>query len=488
MKLRANLKKLVCAAVVALPLLSTVTQAAAPIYPNLPAEIQNRLKSSGMSTWGMSAYVQAIGSPRPLISHNAQIARNPASVMKLLTSYVALGTLGPNYRWPIEITTNGSIQGGVLSGNVYIKGYGAPDFDTQALREMLGQLRRKGIHTIQGRLVFDDTFFNGPKIDPGAFDGKPYSSYNAQPDALMFNERRSQFTASRKGNRISVTTSTPAHNMRIVNRIKRANKTCRVNTSVKRGRGDAVTITFTGYLARRCRNRGFTMAVADPANTMYSAIKKIWTKELKGRFNAQFMVGATPAGVRMVHTHYSKSLAELLPTVVKDSNNVMARQLMRSIGAKRFGAPGTPKKGAEAIDDYLRKQGLNFPELRIENGSGLSRYARISTENISHLLSKAYYGPHRDVWLRSMAVAGVDGTMKGRLRTSAVRGRGFFKTGTLRDVRGIAGYVNAADGRTYVVSILHNDPRARSRGRKIHDNFIEWVFWGKDGQQIAAGY
>ena len=189
MKIRANLKKLMCAAVVALPLLSTVTQAAEPIYPNLPAEIQNRLKSSGMSTWGMSAYVQAIGSPRPLISHNAQVARNPASVMKLLTSYVALGTIGPNYRWPIEITTNGSLQGGVLSGNVYIKGYGAPDFDTKALREMLNQLRRKGIHTIQGRLIFDDTFFNGPKIDPGAFDGKPYSSYNAQPDALMFNER-----------------------------------------------------------------------------------------------------------------------------------------------------------------------------------------------------------------------------------------------------------------------------------------------------------
>ena len=483
MKIRAILKTLCFMLAFIIP--TNQAAAAQPIYPNLPNEIQQLLRSKGMSPWGMSAYVQAIGSPRPLISHNAQIARNPASVMKLLTAYVAIGVLGPNYRWPIEISTNGNIQAGVLSGNVYIKGYGAPDFDTEGLREMLRQIRRKGIHTIQGRLIFDDTYFNGPKIDPGAFDGKPYSSYNAQPDALMFNERRSTFSASRKGNKIRVSTSTPAHNLVLVNRIKRAKRSCKVSTRVKRGRGDKVTITFSGYLARRCRARGFTMAVTDPANTMYSAIQRIWKRELKGNINTQFMVGATPPNTQMVHVHYSKSLSELLPTVVKDSNNVMARQLMRSIGAKRFGAPGTPKKGAEAIDDYLRRQGLDFPELRIENGSGLSRYARISTENISQLLIKAFHGPQRDVLMRSMAIAGVDGTMKRRLRSTAVRGRGFFKTGTLRDVRGIAGYINAADGRTYVVSILHNDPRARSRGRMIHDNFLEWVYWGANGQRLA---
>ena len=487
MKFRAILKTLLCASALTLTISSNAT-AAEPIYPQLPTEIQQLLRSSGMSPWGMSAYVQAIGSPRPLISHNAEIARNPASVMKLLTSYVALGSLGPNYRWPIEISTNGQLQAGVLSGNVYIKGYGAPDFDTNGLREMLSQLRRKGIHTIQGRLIFDDTFFNGPKIDPGAFDGKPYSAYNAQPDALMFNERLSKFRVWRSGNKIHASTSTPAHNLRIVNKVKLAKKSCSVKTSVSRGRGDAVTVTFSGYMARRCRARGFSMAVTDPANTMYSAINTIWTKELKGRINTQFMVGATPANARLIHTHYSKTLGELLPTVVKDSNNVMARQLMRAIGAKRYGAPGTPQKGAEGIDDYLRSQGLQFPELRIENGSGLSRYARVSTANIAHLLSKAYYGPNRDIWLRSMAVAGVDGTMKSRFKESAVRGRGFFKTGTLRDVRGIAGYVNAADGRTYVVSILHNDPAARTRARRIHDNFIEWVFWGKTGQQLAKGY
>ena len=144
----------------------------------------------------------------------------------------------------------------------------------------------------------------------------------------MFNERRTTFAAYRKGNKISVTSNTPAHNLRIVNRIKLANKTCRVKTSVKRGQGDAVTVTFTGYLARRCRKRGFTMVVTDPANTMYSAINKIWRKDLKGRIDTQFVVGATPPNARLVHVHYSKTLAELLPTVVKDSNNVMALSLI----------------------------------------------------------------------------------------------------------------------------------------------------------------
>ena len=165
---------------------------------------------------------------------------------------------------------------------------------------------------------------------------------------------------------------------------------------------------------------------------------------------------------------------------------MIARQLLLSIGAKYYGAPGTPRKGANAVGDWLRKRGLNFPELRIENGSGLSRFARISAKHVSDLLMDAYRSPYRDLFMRSLSIAGVDGTMKRRLRSTPVSGRGFFKTGTLRDVRGVAGYVKAADGKTYVVSILHNDPRASSRGKRSHDSLIKWVFWGGRRQNVAG--
>ena len=183
-----------------LALIIPTNQAAAaqPIYPNLPAEIQQLLRSKGMSPWGMSAYVQAIGSPRPLISHNAQIARNPASVMKLLTAYVAIGVLGPNYRWPIEISTNGNIQEAFCRVMFISKVMVHLTLILKVYVKCWANLDAKVFTRFNGRLIFDDTHFNGPKIDPGAFDGKPYSSYNAQPDALMFNERRSTFSASRQ--------------------------------------------------------------------------------------------------------------------------------------------------------------------------------------------------------------------------------------------------------------------------------------------------
>ncbi len=458
-----------------------------PIYNQLPPEIQNILRRSHISPYGMSVYVQAIGSPRPLLAYNENQARTPASVMKLVTSYVALGVLGPRYRWPIDIFTTGKIQAGRLRGDVYIKGYGSPDFETVDLRRLLNKLRRRGIHSIQGRLIFDNTYFNVPRINPGAFDGKPYSSYNAQPDALLFNERISYFTVSARGKRVVAKALTPAHNLIVKNKMRKVRRGCRPRIGISRS-GGRVIVSFRGTFSSRCGTRTYSRAVTDPANMLYTAINGIWKDELKGYMNVKFGLGRTPNHAKKLVTYNSRTLAEILPKLGKDSNNVIARQLMLSIGAKYYGAPGTPRKGAEAIGDWLRKRGLNFPELRIENGSGLSRFARISAKHVSDLLMDAYRSPYRNLFMRSLSIAGVDGTMKRRLRHTPVSGRGFFKTGTLRDVRGVAGYVKAADGKTYIVSILHNDPRASSRGRKSHDNLIKWVFWGGRKQNVARGY
>jgi D-alanyl-D-alanine carboxypeptidase/D-alanyl-D-alanine-endopeptidase (penicillin-binding protein 4) len=407
--------------------------------------------------------------------------------MKLVTAHVALGVLGPNHRWPVDIFTTGRIQGGRLTGDVYIKGYGAPDFGTADLRNLLNQLRRRGIHSIQGRLVFDNTFFNTLNLNPGRFDGKPYSAYNAQPDALLYNERITDFTVNARGKRVSVRAKTPAYNLRVVNKMRKVRRGCRPRISISK-RGGQVIATFSGTFSSRCGTRNYSRVIMNPANTLYSAINSIWRHELRGNIQAKFAIGRTPNHAKKLATFNSRSLAQILPKLGKDSNNVMARQLMLAIGAKRYGAPGTPRKGAEAIGDFLNKRGLHFPELRIENGSGLSRRARISAKHISDLLMDAYRSPYRNIFMQSLSVAGVDGTMKRRLRHTPVKGRGFFKTGTLRNVRGVAGYVNAADGKTYMVSILHNDPRASSRARRSHDSLIQWVFWGGRRQNVARGY
>ena len=447
-------------------------------FNRLPADIISQLRAAGINEHGMSTFVQEVNAKRPLLAYQDKVSRVPASVMKLITSYAALGVLGPKYRWPLDVYAQGKIHKGVLSGDLIIKGYGAPEFNKTELRKLLQGIRAKGIHSVKGRVVFDSSIFSIPKESAAAFDGKGYASYNAQPDALLFNERITEFQirANRKGRRVSVSTSTPTHNMRIINRMRKVRRGCRPRISVSK-RGYKTTVTFSGTFSRRCGTRRYARVISRPAEMIYGSMKAMWKQDVGGKLSTKFAMGRAPKKAKPLLRIYSRTLAEILPTIDKDSNNVMARQLLLSIGAKRTGH-GTPQSGANTISRWLSSRGLHFPELRIENGSGLSRLARVSARHVGELLLDAYHSPYRNYLMRSLAVAGVDGTMKRRLRGSAVRGKGFFKTGTLKNVRSIAGYVKAANGKTYVVSILHNDPKARNRTVGAHNRLIEWVYSG----------
>ncbi len=456
-----------------------------PQFNRLPLEIISQLRDAGITEQGMSAFVQEVNARQPLLAYKDQASRVPASVMKLITSYAALGVLGPKYRWPLDVYTQGSIRKGVLSGDLILKGYGAPEFNTAELRKVLRAIRAKGIRTVKGRVVFDNSMFSIPNESAAAFDGKGYAAYNAQPDALLFNERITEFRirANKKGKRVRVTT-TPTHNLRIVNKMRKVRRGCRPRIAVSK-RGAKTTVTFSGTFSRRCGTRSYTRVISRPAEMIYGSMKSLWKREVGGKLSTRFAMGQAPKNVKPLLTTYSRTLAEILPSIDKDSNNVMARQLLLSIGAKRTGH-GTPQSGANAISQWLNSRGLHFPELRIENGSGLSRLARISARHVGELLLNAYRSPFRIHLMQSLAIAGVDGTMKRRLRGTAVRGRGFFKTGTLKNVRSIAGYVKAANGRTYVITILHNDPKARSRTVGAHNSLIEWVYaGGRSNQQLA---
>ncbi len=451
-------------------------------FQKLPMDIVSKLRATGTREYGVSAFAQDVNSSKPLLAYQETTARVPASVMKIITAYAALGTLGPNYRWPLDVYTNGQIHNGTLQGDLIIKGYGSPEFKTADLRKVLQGIKQKGIRNVNGRVVFDSSYFNIP--NQYSFDGKTQSKYNAQPDALLFNERINTFQINARGKRVKVTTTTPTHNLKIINKMRKTKRGCRPRISVSKRAGQT-RVTFTGRFSRRCGTRSYNRVISRPAEMIYGSMQAMWKRDVGGKLKTRFAMGRAPANAKPLLRTYSRTLAEILPTIIKKSNNVMARQLLLTIGAKK-GGQGTPRAGANAVGQWLASRGLNFPELRIENGSGLSRTARISAAHVTDLLIDAYRSPHRNVFMRSLAVAGVDGTMKGRLKRTQVQGKGFFKTGTLRDVRSIAGYVKAADGKTYAMAILHNDPRARKRALRAHDKLIEWVYaGGRSNRRVA---
>ncbi len=446
----------------------------------LPTRVLSALRAQGISTAGISVYVQAVNNSNPLLTFQENRPRNPASVMKAVTSYAALGILGADYRWPIEVYTTGSISANTLRGDLIIKGYGYPDFKPKDLQQILSAIRSKGIRNIEGNLVFDNSYFSVLRQDAGAFDGQVYKPYNAVPDALLFNERVSCFVIQPKGKQISVSCPTPSRNVKIINNIQANNRPCRGSDANPRmqiiPQGRSVTVKFTGSYSRRCGQRKYFKVVSDPANMLFASIWRTWVGKMGGSIKGGFAQRKVPSHAQLLYTYYSKPLRDVLPTINKKSNNVMARQLLLSIAAKQYGASGTTVKGKQAVRAWLNSRGLNFPELQIDNGSGLSRTAKISARHMGQLLVDAYQSPYRNNFIRSLAIMGVDGTLKRRMKNTALRGHGQFKTGSLKDVRGIAGYVRARNGQTYVVSILHNDPKARSRGRATHDEVIKWVY------------
>jgi D-alanyl-D-alanine carboxypeptidase/D-alanyl-D-alanine-endopeptidase (penicillin-binding protein 4) len=172
-------------------------------------------------------------------------------------------------------------------------------------------------------------------------------------------------------------------------------------------------------------------------------------------------------------------LSSIVRDINKMSNNTMARNLFLTLGATEEKPPSTPAKSASAIEAFLRRDGIDMQYLALENGSGLTRDERVTAVSLADLLQRANASPVAQVFIDSLPIAGVDGTMRHRLTNQGADGNAHIKTGTLHDVRAIAGYVASADGNSYVVVSLINDPHAEA-ARAAHDALLEWVYGGPE--------
>ncbi|MGC9456680.1 MAG: D-alanyl-D-alanine carboxypeptidase/D-alanyl-D-alanine endopeptidase [Halothiobacillaceae bacterium] len=464
-------------------LLVLLCLAVSPVAAELPSEVTRELSANRLSADRLGVWIQAVDADKPLLAHNPDLALNPASVMKLVTSMAALDLLGPTYQWPTELFSDGPINRGTLEGNVYIKGYGDPWMRTEDLWQVIRQLHELGIHTITGQLVIDDSYFARTEEDPAAFDNRPDRPYNALPRALLFENRVTRFVVQpdRDTGAIRIQNWPPQpESVELINQIEPDNAGCSGRNAWPvvdiRLQEEADRVLLRGSYSPDCGVREFYRVVGNPEEAFYNAFVHLFG-EKGGVIEGGYRVGQAPEGARLLFTHRSRPLVEYLSPINKWSNNVMARQLFLTLGADQLGPPATELKGRQAIDAWLRVQDLEFPEFVIENGSGLSRISRISARNLGKLLQRAWQKPTMPEFVGSMAIIGVDGTMRRRFRGEPVAGQGHFKTGTLRDVRAGAGYLQAASGQRYLVVVLHNQPTVQSGGgTRVQDALLDWLY------------
>ena len=451
----------------------------------LPPNVLNALKAAQIPAANVAVVVQPVDTNQPLVAHNTAQAMNPASVMKLVTTYAALDLLGPAYTWKTGVWIESAAVNGVLEGNLYLKGSGDPRFAIEHLSALLRQLRVRGIEHIHGDIVLDRTVFNVPAIDPGAFDDKPMRPYNVGPDGLLLNFRALRFTLLPENGKPRLLMETPSDGLRVDNQLRTTEGACGSNWKdqlsirlIPESRGKR--LEFSGSYAEQCGEKSLHLSPLDADAQTSGLIRALW-KELGGSLDGQVRAGATPAGSRLLAQHESAPLADAVRDINKFSNNVMARQVFLTLG--NSGAPASAERARQRISDWLTSRKLQFGELVLDNGSGLSRVERISAGSLNRLLLDAWKNPVMPEFISSLPIVGIDGTMKKRLKESDASGRAHIKTGTLDGVKTAAGYALDAQGRRYAVSFLINHPRAQAGSAAI-DALLLWVAQRRAGEKM----
>lgn len=453
---------------------------ALPGHAELPAPVAQALRGSGVPQDAVAVFVQRVDQGKPVLAHRADQPMNPASTMKLLTTYAGLELLGPAYSWRTEAYTSVPVQGDMLDGDLILKGYGDPALTLESFWNLVRALRQKGLRDIRGDLVLDRSYFEDGGYDPAAFDGEPYRAYNAGPDALLVNFKATRFSLSgdARTGRVNIVADPDLPQLKIVNRLTLSQVPCadwkdRLGYQVRREAGEAV-VTFDGNYSLACGEKSIELSALDESTYVYQLFKRLW-QEQGGTFSGKLRIGAMPAGAVPLAQIGSPSLADVIRLMNKYSNNVMARQLLLTIGAERSGMPGSVANGSRAIREWLAGKGLDFPELVIENGAGLSRNERIGARHLGELLLAAYAGPTMPELMSSLPVAAVDGTMERRMQESALAGRAHLKSGSLDGVRAVAGYLLDAKGRRWVVVFIANHLQAGG-SKAAQDALLEWLY------------
>ena len=448
----------------------------------LPEPVAQALKNHGFPARGLSLFVQEIGRDEPVLSVEANRPRQPASVMKLLTTLATLEALSPAWRWKTEAYVTQPVRDGRLAGDLYIKGYGDPYLVIEHFWRFLRALRAEGLETIEGDLVLDQGWFAREAGEAGDFDNQPLRAYNVLPHALLVNFQavNFRFIPQASARRVQIIADPLPANVEIENRVVLADGACRgwtrrLDMKVRHEK-DRTRVLFSGTYDAGCGGNELFRVVSEPAPYILGLFRALWT-ELGGRFAGGVREDTVPPEASLLHTAWSPPLADIIRSINKYSNNVMTRQLLLTLGAERAGAPGTTDKGIEAVREWLKRKNLVFPELVLENGAGLSREETISARHLGQVLVAGWQSPYMPEFVSSLPLAAMDGTLRRRFNGAALEGQMHLKTGLLRDVRSVAGYVRDRAGRRMAVVCLHNHARADSAaGEAVQEALLQWVY------------
>jgi len=459
---------------------------------NLPEPVMALLAANGIAPANLSVLV--LRGDQVVLAHGAERPMQPASTMKLVTTLVSLEQLGPVFRGRTELLSNGEVTNGVLKGDLVLRGGADADLSGEVLDNMLRALQLSGIKRIEGKLVLDRSLFNPPRQDLGLppFDESPEAYYNVIPDALLVNKNMLQIDMRSTSKSLQLEMQPELDGVRVVSEMTLADAPCarwedgwKLPETVK-GADGRIKLVLRGTFPKNCVQTN-SINVLDRDDYLDGLFRMKW-KQLGGKFDGKTEEGIAPPDARLLAQHTARALPEVVRDTNKPSDNALARTLFLSLGALEADpvlgsrplplVPGqsTYTRADQVVRNWMRARGIDDSGFVIENGSGLSRIERISPLQMGGLLRAGLRSNWAPEFQASMPIVAVDGTMRRRLHGSPAAGRARLKTGTLRNVVAVAGYVPDAGGVQNVVVAMVNDERAGDgRGRAVVDALVDWV-------------
>jgi len=448
----------------------------------LPPSLLRALANAKVPSDHVSIYVRDASTNEVLIDLSADEPRSPASTIKVLTTFAALDMLGPAYTWKTRAYARGRLSNGVLHGDLILHGGGDPYMTGERWWMFVQNLRQRGLTKVTGDVVIDNSFFAPPHARRADFDAQPFRSYNVLPDALMVNFQTSRFTISAlpQQSQPQVSVNPLPANLVIKNQLRLGTGKCQgYNRGVSfdmPDENDPTTLVIRGVFPAACGDFSINRAIMAPPEYAYGTFRTLWMQS-GGVIDGDSRMGLLPADARLIYEHESLPLSEIVRLVNKFSNNVMARHLLLTLAAEKSGTPASLDNGQAAIRTWLANRRIEMPGFVLENGSGLSRNERLTARGLGEMLDVAWHNPFMPEFAASLPLSALDGTLRNRFKSPGMEGRIRLKTGRLDHVSGLAGFVNSASGKTYVVVIFVNHPGAhQGSGDAVQTELVRWVF------------
>lgn len=445
----------------------------AALAARLPSGVADALRRAKIPLSSVGIIVQKTDARKAILNINATQAMNPASTMKLLTTFFALEILGPAYRWKTEVYLDGKMENGVLQGDLVFKGYGDPKLTVDQFWMWLRELRQLGLRDIRGNIVLDQSFFESMKYDSAGFDNDPSRAYNVTPNALLLNFNALHLHLIPNGNTTIALMEPELAGYSVKNFITSSQELSCGGDDAYKSRLEGHNILLEGQMPSGCGEADDYFSLLPHDEYFFAVFSALW-KELGGTIQGKLTIGSAPPNQEPFATHKSQMLSEIIRDINKFSNNPMARQLFLTLGAGDA-IPANVARSTAVVQQWLNSMRLDFPELVLENGAGLSRKERITTQHLAEILQRAAKSRYAAELEASLPILGMDGTVKKRFKESELSGYAHLKTGTLDGVKSIAGYVKARSGKQYLMVFIVNHPNA-ALSQPAQDALIEWLY------------